>query len=379
MSFLNGIESINEVKYNDIVEIAAKASLAELTEEEKTYIKKYKKKELKARSHLTEQIYYTIVALLFVKFYTFYESTFFLMLRLLTTCGGYNVAKLARGAVKEYIKSSESMQRLFENLQVTEQSTENALLDDDLTTYDSLDMSGNNVLAEEINITNSIGDSQLPGSLEAQHLDDPVVDDNVNSVTFVSNFGGINFRIQTNANFNINHEEINRNNTDEQTMRIRSIRKLKHLVEKALMRQFNKIVKLMIIPDLLMIIFRILFPLTYDDFKVRRGYAFIDIISDYKKYPTFMGNNVWMLNLYNLLFEIILFGLHMILFQLICIENPNMNHLSRKIILAQHRCKAILDYARSKNIVLQDKEVEAHSKPLVAVETEPLKYLFKYS
>lgn len=162
-------------------------------------------------------------------------------------------------------------------------------------------------------------------------------------------------------------------------MRIRSIRKLKHLVEKALMRQFNKIVKLMIIPDLLMIIFRILFPLTYDDFKVRRGYAFIDIISDYKKYPTFMGNNVWMLNLYNLLFEIILFGLHMILFQLICIENPNMNHLSRKIILAQHRCKAILDYARSKNIVLQDKEVEAHSKPLVAVETEPLKYLFKYS
>ena len=34
MSFLNGIESINEVKYNDIVEIAAKTSLAELTEDE---------------------------------------------------------------------------------------------------------------------------------------------------------------------------------------------------------------------------------------------------------------------------------------------------------------------------------------------------------
>ncbi|KAL6930264.1 hypothetical protein ACO0R3_003369 [Hanseniaspora guilliermondii] len=379
MKFFDSIESINEVKYNDIAEIAAKTSLDELTEEEKIYIKKYKKKELKARSHLTDQMYYTIVALLFVKFYTFYESTFFLIIRLLATCGGYNVAKLARGAVKEYINSSESMQRLFENLQVSEQNTENILLDDDLTTYDSLDMSGNNVSAQEIDITNSIGDSQLPGSLEAQHLDNPVIDENVNSVTFVSNFGGINFRIQTNANFNINHEEINRNSTDEQTVRIRSIRKLKHLVEKALMRQFNKIVKLMIIPDLLMILFRILFPLKYDDFNVRRGYAFIDIISDYKKYPSFMNNNVWVLNIYNLMFEVILFCLHMILFQLICIENPNMNHLSKKVILAQHRCKAIMDYAKSKNIVLKDKEIEAHSKPLVAVETEPFKYLFKYS
>lgn len=379
MKFFDSIESINEVKYNDIAEIAAKTSLDELTEEEKIYIKKYKKKELKARSHLTDQMYYTIVALLFVKFYTFYESTFFLIIRLLATCGGYNVAKLARGAVKEYINSSESMQRLFENLQVSEQNTENILLDDDLTTYDSLDMSGNNVSAQEIDITNSIGDSQLPGSLEAQHLDNPVIDENVNSVTFVSNFGGINFRIQTNANFNINHEEINRNSTDEQTVRIRSIRKLKHLVEKALMRQFNKIVKLMIIPDLLMILFRILFPLKYDDFNVRRGYAFIDIISDYKKYPSFMNNNVWVLNIYNLMFEVILFCLHMILFQLICIENPNMNHLSKKVILAQHRCKAIMDYAKSKNIVLKDKEIEAHSKPLVAVETELFKYLFKYS
>lgn len=379
MKFFDSIESINEVKYNDIAEIAAKTSLDELTEEEKIYIKKYKKKELKARSHLTDQMYYTIVALLFVKFYTFYESTFFLIIRLLATCGGYNVAKLARGAVKEYINSSESMQRLFENLQISEQNTENILLDDDLTTYDSLDMSGNNVSAQEIDITNSIGDSQLPGSLEAQHLDNPVIDENVNSVTFVSNFGGINFRIQTNANFNINHEEINRNSTDEQTVRIRSIRKLKHLVEKALMRQFNKIVKLMIIPDLLMILFRILFPLKYDDFNVRRGYAFIDIISDYKKYPSFMNNNVWVLNIYNLMFEVILFCLHMILFQLICIENPNMNHLSKKVILAQHRCKAIMDYAKSKNIVLKDKEIEAHSKPLVAVETELFKYLFKYS
>ncbi|SGZ39973.1 uncharacterized protein HGUI_02173 [Hanseniaspora guilliermondii] len=379
MKFFDSIESINEVKYNDIAEIAAKTSLDELTEEEKIYIKKYKKKELKARSHLTDQMYYTIVALLFVKFYTFYESTFFLIIRLLATCGGYNVAKLARGAVKEYINSSESMQRLFENLQISEQNTENILLDDDLTTYDSLDMSGNNVSAQEIDITNSIGDSQLPGSLEAQHLDNPVIDENVNSVTFVSNFGGINFRIQTNANFNINHEEINRNSTDEQTVRIRSIRKLKHLVEKALMRQFNKIVKLMIIPDLLMISYRILFPLKYDDFNVRRGYAFIDIISDYKKYPSFMNNNVWVLNIYNLMFEVILFCLHMILFQLICIENPNMNHLSKKVILAQHRCKAIMDYAKSKNIVLKDKEIEAHSKPLVAVETEPFKYLFKYS
>lgn len=382
MGFIDNIESVNDLKYEDIVSQVATTTLDELTDEEKKYIKSYKKKELKSRSHLTEQIYYTIVALLFFKFFTFYESTFFLIIRLLVTCGGYNIAKLARVAVKEYINSSDSMRRLTENLNMQETTAvtnDDILADDDLTTYDSLDISLSNGQTEEINITNPIGDSQLPGSLDAQHLDDPTVDENMNSVTFVSNFGGINFRIQTNANFNINHEDLNRSGNDQQTARVRSLRKLKHLVEKTLMRQFNKVVKLMIVPDVLMIVFRIVYPLSYEDFKVRRGYAFIDIISDYKKYPTFMNDSILMLNLYNLLYEFTFLFLHLILFQLICIENPNMNHLSRKLILTQHRCKAVMEYARSKNIVLHDKKIEANSKPLVTVETQPFKYVMKYS
>lgn len=379
MGFIDNLGSINDLKYEDIVNGVSISTLDELTDDEKRYIKNYKKKELKSRSHLTEQIYYTIVALLFFKFFTFYESTFFLIIRLIATCGGYNVAKLARKAVKEYINSSESIQRLTENLNIRERTNDDILVDDDLTTYDSLDMSGSNFQTDDINITNPIGDSELPGSLDAQHLDDPTVDENMNSITFVSNFGGINFRIETNANFNINHEDISRNNNDQQTARIRSLRKLKYLVEKTLMRQFNKIVKLMIVPDILMIVFRILYPLNYEDFKVRRGYAFIDIISDYKKYPTFMNDNVLILNIYNLLFEFAFLLLHLILFQLISIENPNMNHLGRKLILTQHRCKAIVEYAKSKKILLKDRKIEAHSKPLVTVETEPLKYIMKYS
>ncbi len=60
------------------------------------------------------------------------------------------------------------------------------------------------------------------------------------------------------------------------------------------MRQFNKIVKLTLFQTFLMRLYlEYCILLNYEDFKVRRGYAFIDIISDYKKkYPTFMNDNV---------------------------------------------------------------------------------------
>lgn len=77
MGFIDNLGSINDLKYEDIVNGVSISTLDELTDDEKRYIKNYKKKELKSRSHLTEQIYYTIVALLFFKFFTFYESTFF--------------------------------------------------------------------------------------------------------------------------------------------------------------------------------------------------------------------------------------------------------------------------------------------------------------
>ena len=57
MGFIDNLGSINDLKYEDIVNGVSISTLDELTDDEKRYIKNYKKKELKSRSHLTAVSY----------------------------------------------------------------------------------------------------------------------------------------------------------------------------------------------------------------------------------------------------------------------------------------------------------------------------------
>lgn len=360
----------------------------EISEQEKTYMKNYRNKELKARKHLKKQAYSTVLVVLFLKFFTFYESTFYLIFRIMLTYATFTFSEPARKAVEEAVNRSGSIERLVSdiNRSLRENSTtvstsnsnndissDNNNMDHELDDLDSVDFTAspdlqsnnNNGNQNTNNNSNNFGDATLPGGLVTSEETSDSADNNTGTVTFTSNFGGINFRVETNADFGGVHDNINsRHNSSEITsITPAMIKKLKAASEDFLMKQFNKKFKFILYADFYMIIFRIVFPLNYELFKQRRGYAFIDIFSDYKKYPNFLNENVFYLNLYDLLFEVIILGLHITLYQVACLENPKIHKLKKKMVLLQYRCKQLLKKEDGVNEIAKDKTLIKQSKP----------------
>ncbi|XBW34515.1 hypothetical protein QEN19_000062 [Hanseniaspora menglaensis] len=368
------------------------SSKNQVSDEEKNYIKSYQTKELKGRKHLKKQAYNTVLAVLFFKYFTFYESTFFLILRILLTYATFTFSEPARKAVEEAVLRSGSIERLVNdintslrennialNLSTEYEENNNDSNDHELDDLDSVDFTASSNQQPRNNgtqTTNSanLGDAGLPGGFILSEETTETADNNTGTVTFTSNFGGINFKVETNADFGGVHDNIN-NRHDRAEIRAITpsmIKKLTAASEDFLMRQFNKKFKIILYVDFLMIIFRILFPLNYDDFKVRRGYAFIDIFSDYKKYPSFFNNNVVCLNLYNLFFELIILGLHITLYQVACLENPKINKLRKKMILLQYRCKKLLKKEDKESFIANDKHLLKTTKPFSLVVVNAL-------
>lgn len=357
---------------------------SEISEQEKVYMKSYRNKELKARKHLKKQAYSTVLAVLFFKFFTFYESTFYLIFRIMLTYAMFTFSEPARIAVEEAVNRSGSIERLVNDINrtlrenrlvvntvVEDEAGNSNSMEHELDDLDSLDFTASpeqaassNNAEEPVNHSN-LGDTELPGGFTTSDDANDAPDNNTGTVTFTSNFGGINFRVKTNADFGGVHNSINdeQSNGEITSITPSMVKKLKAASEDFLMKQFNKKFKFILYADIFMIVFRIVFPLNNEDFTKRRGYAFIDIFSDYKKYPDFFNESVLFLNLYNLLFEIIILGLHITLYQVACLENPKLHKLKKKMVLLQFRCKQLLNKNDGSIEINQDKNLLKHSKP----------------
>lgn len=296
----------------------------------------------------------------------------------------FTFSEPARIAVEEAVNRSGSIERLVNDINrtlrenrlvvntvVEDEAGNSNSMEHELDDLDSLDFTASpeqaassNNAEEPVNHSN-LGDTELPGGFTTSDDANDAPDNNTGTVTFTSNFGGINFRVKTNADFGGVHNSINdeQSNGEITSITPSMVKKLKAASEDFLMKQFNKKFKFILYADIFMIVFRIVFPLNNEDFTKRRGYAFIDIFSDYKKYPDFFNESVLFLNLYNLLFEIIILGLHITLYQVACLENPKLHKLKKKMVLLQFRCKQLLNKNDGSIEINQDKNLLKHSKP----------------